>query len=66
MQQKYGPRGFAVVAINVDKKRADAERFLAQNPANFTVVFDEAGATPAAYGGQGHAELVPGRCAAAT
>jgi len=53
MQQKYGPRGFTVVAINVDKKRSDAERFLAQYPANFTVVYDEAGATPAAYGVKG-------------
>ena len=53
MQQKYGPRGFTVVAINVDKKRADAERFLAQNPAGFTVVYDEAGATPSAYAVKG-------------
>ena len=53
MQQKYGARGFTVVAINVDKKRSDAERFLVQNPANFTVVYDEAGGTPAAYGVKG-------------
>ena len=53
MQQKYGSRGFQVVAINVDKKRSDAERFLVQYPANFTVVYDEAGATPAAYGVKG-------------
>jgi thiol-disulfide isomerase/thioredoxin len=53
MQQKYGPRGFAVVAINVDKKRSDAERFLVQNPASFTVVYDEAGSTPTAYGVKG-------------
>src|SRR6266480_3576285 len=50
MQQKYGPRGLAVVAINVDKKRSDAERFLVQYPAEFTVVYDDAGTTPAAYG----------------
>lgn len=50
MQQKYGPRGFTIVAINVDKKRVDAERFLAQIPAHFTVVYDEAGVTPNAYG----------------
>jgi thiol-disulfide isomerase/thioredoxin len=53
MQQKYGPRGLAVVAINVDKKRSDAERFLVQYPAEFTVVYDEAGTTPAAYGVRG-------------
>lgn len=53
MQQKYGAKGFTVVAINVDKKRADAEKFLAQIPANFPVVYDEAGATPAAYAVKG-------------
>ena len=53
MQQKYGAKGFTVVAVNVDKKRADADRFLGQNPANFPVVFDESGATPAAYAVKG-------------
>jgi len=53
MQQKYGARGFTIVAINVDKKRPDADKFLVQNPANFTVVYDEAGATPTAYGVKG-------------
>ena len=50
VQRKYGSRGFTIVAINVDKKRADAERFLAQFPAHFTVVYDEIGATPNTYG----------------
>ena len=53
MQRKYGPRGFVDRRVNVDKKREDAERFLAQNPAEFTIVFDEAGATPAAYAVKG-------------
>jgi len=53
MQQKYGARGLVVVGVNVDKKRGDAERFLAQIPANFTIVFDEAGAAPNAYGVKG-------------
>jgi thiol-disulfide isomerase/thioredoxin len=53
MQQKYGAKGLVVVAVNVDKKRADAERFLAQTPAGFTVVYDESGATPAAYNVKG-------------
>lgn len=53
MQAKYGPKGFTVVGVNVDKKRSDAERFLAQIPATFTVVFDETGATPAAWGVKG-------------
>jgi thiol-disulfide isomerase/thioredoxin len=53
MQQKYGPRGFTVVAVNVDKRRADADKFLALIPANFTVVFDAAGATPTAWSVKG-------------
>jgi thiol-disulfide isomerase/thioredoxin len=49
MQRKYGEQGFVVLAVNVDKKRADAERFLQSVPAPFTVVFDEAGRVPAAW-----------------
>ena len=53
MQQKYGGKGFVVVGVNVDKKRADADKFLAQIPAAFTLAFDEAGTTPNAYGVKG-------------
>jgi len=49
LARRYGERGFAIVAVNVDRKRADAERFLAQVPAQFTVVYDPAGETPAAW-----------------
>jgi cytochrome c biogenesis protein CcmG, thiol:disulfide interchange protein DsbE len=49
MQKKYGPAGFTVVAVNVDKKRPDAERFLQSTPAAFTVVYDPAGTTPTAW-----------------
>jgi thiol-disulfide isomerase/thioredoxin len=49
LQQKYGKQGFTVVAVNVDKKRADADRFLQLVPAAFPVVFDASGATPAAW-----------------
>jgi peroxiredoxin len=50
MQRKYGARGFTVVGVNVDKRDADAQRFLQQVPAAFTVVYDPKGQTPAAYG----------------
>jgi len=53
MHRKYGDKGLAIVAVNVDKKRADAERFLAQVPAAFTIVYDMPGATPAAYAVKG-------------
>ena len=49
MQQRYGGRGVTIVAINVDAKRADADRFLRQYPATFAVVYDGTGATPGAY-----------------
>ncbi len=49
IQQRYGDRGFTVVAVNVDKKRADADRFLQANPARFVVVYDPDGKAPLAY-----------------
>jgi hypothetical protein len=39
----------AVVGINVDRRRDDAERFLRATPARFTIAYDATGATPAAY-----------------
>jgi len=53
LQQRYGDKGFTIVAVNVDKKAGDAERFLAQTPARFTVVYDAPGATPAAWAVKG-------------
>ena len=49
MHEKYSAKGLVVVGINVDKKRADADRFLAQVPAQFTVAYDPEGKTPTAY-----------------
>lgn len=43
MQSKYGSQGLQVVAINLDAKRADADQFLAQLPAQFAVAFDGKG-----------------------
>jgi thiol-disulfide isomerase/thioredoxin len=49
MHAKYGGRGLEIVAVNVDKRREDAEKFLAVAPARFTVVYDPAGTAPAAW-----------------
>ena len=49
LHERHRGEGFAIVAINVDKRRPDAERFLRDVPATFPVVFDAAGATPAAF-----------------
>jgi cytochrome c biogenesis protein CcmG, thiol:disulfide interchange protein DsbE len=46
MQRKYASRGLEITAINVDTRRGDAERFLAQSPAGFAVAFDPQGNVP--------------------
>jgi hemin uptake protein HemP len=46
MQAKYGPKGLTIIGINVDKKREDADKFLADTPASFTIAFDAAGDSP--------------------
>jgi thiol-disulfide isomerase/thioredoxin len=53
MQAKYGARGLQVVGVNVDNKRADADTFLAQVPAQFLIGFDAAGDTPRRYAVKG-------------
>lgn len=50
MHDRYTAQGLRVVAVNVDKQASDAEVFLRQTPARFTVVFDNTGQTPKAYG----------------
>jgi len=50
LHARYGHRGLAIVAVNVDRNRADAERLLQQVPASFRIVFDAAGVTPLAWG----------------
>jgi len=50
MQEKYKSQGLEVVAINVDKKRADADKFLSTLTPTFKILFDPAGITPAQYG----------------
>ncbi len=45
MHEQLGPLGLRIVAINVDRKEADAQRFLAQSPARFPIAMDAAGET---------------------
>jgi thiol-disulfide isomerase/thioredoxin len=49
MHEKYGKDGLRVIAINVDKRKADADKFLSQFAAPFEIGFDPDGLTPAAY-----------------
>ena len=49
LRKRYPEKDLAIVAVNVDASRADAERFLASTPASFTVAYDPAGTTPRQY-----------------
>lgn len=49
MAQKYAAKGLEIIAINVDKRREDAEKFLKFTPASFTIVYDPDGKTPSAW-----------------
>jgi cytochrome c biogenesis protein CcmG/thiol:disulfide interchange protein DsbE len=49
LHDSLAARGFELVAINLDKDRDAAERFLEQNPARFTVAFDPGGESAEAY-----------------
>lgn len=43
MQKQYGDKGFKVLSINLDANKKHADRFLAQYPANFDVLYDPKG-----------------------
>lgn len=49
MQAKYASRGLRVLAVNVDRQRDDADRFLAQVPARFAIGFDPKGEVARRY-----------------
>ena len=50
LAREYEPRGVALLAINVDERRRDADAFLAAHPHELTVLFDPKGAAPRAFG----------------
>lgn len=47
VQAQYAAQGLVVLAVNLDKDRAQVERFLEAYPARFTVAYDPAGETAA-------------------
>lgn len=53
MQDRYGAEGLKIVGINVDRRREDAQRFLADHPAGFDLVMDPAGKLAAHFQLQG-------------
>jgi thiol-disulfide isomerase/thioredoxin len=53
MQEEYAAKGLVVVAINVDKDRADAVQFVAHYSPTFLVGYDPRGKTADAFNVQG-------------
>ena len=53
LQSRFGADGFEVVAVNLDAKRGDADKFLAEVPARFTLAFDAKGETARQVGVKG-------------
>lgn len=49
MQQKYASRGLVVIGVNVDSEHADAERFLRDVPAQFSILYDPSGSLATTY-----------------
>jgi thiol-disulfide isomerase/thioredoxin len=49
MHTKYAAKGLRILAVNLDQRREDADRFLAQTPAQFSLAYDSSGQTPKAY-----------------
>ena len=43
MQRRYGNQGLQIIAVNVDKDRALADKFLQETPAQFALRYDPAG-----------------------
>jgi cytochrome c biogenesis protein CcmG, thiol:disulfide interchange protein DsbE len=55
MHERYAAKGLVIVAINVDKDRSDANRFVARFDPPFAVGYDPAGKTADAF----HVEGMP-------
>ncbi|MFN8588615.1 MAG: TlpA disulfide reductase family protein [Candidatus Eisenbacteria bacterium] len=53
LQKKYADRGLVVVGVNLDKDRQLAEGFLRDFDVPFTIAFDPAGRSAAAYAVKG-------------
>lgn len=49
LQARHATAGLQVLAVNLDRDRADADRFLAQQPAGFAVAFDPSGSVARRY-----------------
>ena len=50
LQGELGHDGLVVIAVNVDRERADADGFLREHPAQFHIVYDPGGLLPEKFG----------------
>lgn len=53
LQDELGKDGLVVIAVNVDRERAEADRFLREHPAQFRIVYDPDGLFPEKFGVRG-------------
>ena len=53
LQGELGHDGLVVIAVNVDRERADADRFLREHPGQFRIVYDSDGLLPEKFGVRG-------------
>ena len=50
MQEKYGDEGLVIVGVNMDSDTAEAQKFLQEFPADFTIIYDSDRALGKQYG----------------
>jgi thiol-disulfide isomerase/thioredoxin len=50
LYKKYKPMGFTLLGVNVESETDLAQKFLAQTPASFPILFDRQNATSKLYG----------------
>jgi len=43
VQEKYQTKGFSIISVNLDADYALAQKFLKENPASFSVIYDPKG-----------------------
>ena len=53
LQGELGHDGLVVIAVNVDRERAEADCFLREHPAQFRIVYDSDGLLPEKFGVRG-------------
>ena len=49
LKSRYSSQGFEVIAVNLDKTRAESEPFIAATQPEFTIAFDPRGETAEQY-----------------